>query len=78
MLAAAAVAVFAPAWAATAAAALRDRGVSRGGDGGRPGLPWTRVQPSTQGNSNDVLASVAVLSSSNVCTVNQTMALHRC
>jgi len=29
-------------------------------------LPWTSVQPSTPGNSNNVLASVAVLSPGNV------------
>ena len=68
MLAAAAAAVFAPASAATAATASPATAAAPpAATAAGPGcLPWTSVQPSTPGNSNNVLASVAALSSSNV------------
>jgi hypothetical protein len=67
MLAAAALAVFASAPAATAAASPATAASPPAAAAAGPAcLPWTSVQPSTPGNSNNVLASVAALSSGNV------------
>jgi hypothetical protein len=66
MLAATAVAILAPASAATAAAASPATAAAPAASPAPACLPWTSVQPSTPGASNNVLASVAVLSPGNV------------